>query len=153
MEALEQVKTVGLKHLLPGKQTAGHAKKGVAEQGCSHQQQGEGLWPAGGPEHNASENGTKEGATHIPHEDFCWAPIPDQKAKQGTHQGPEGGHAGEGSNREQNGHAAGNETIQAVHKVREVDNSGACDQQKQGSKPIEVRCHGLISNNTSAVAT
>ena len=32
MEALEQVKAVGLKHLLPGKQAARHAEKGVAEQ-------------------------------------------------------------------------------------------------------------------------
>jgi hypothetical protein len=39
-------------------------------------------------QHDASEDGAKEGATHIPHEDFCWAPIPEQKAKQGTHQGP-----------------------------------------------------------------
>ena len=39
MKALEQVKTVGLKHPLPGKQTAGHAEEGVAEQRGGHQQQ------------------------------------------------------------------------------------------------------------------
>ena len=37
MEALEEVKAVGLKYLLPGKQTAGHAEEGVAEQGSGDQ--------------------------------------------------------------------------------------------------------------------
>ena len=37
MEALEQVKTLSLKHPLPGEQTAGHTEKGVAEQGSGDQ--------------------------------------------------------------------------------------------------------------------
>jgi hypothetical protein len=110
MEALKEMQTVGLDYLLACEQPAGHTKEGISQEGGTHEQQTQGCLKAHLLENHASEDGAKEGAAHIPHEYFCWAPIPEQKAKQGTHQGPQGGHAGEGSNREQNRHATGQET-------------------------------------------
>ena len=94
MQALEEVQAVGLEHALAGQQPAEHTKAGIRQERGTHEQQTQGGLDADLLEHDASENGAKEGATHIPHEDFCWAPIPEQKAKQGTHKGPEGRHAG-----------------------------------------------------------
>jgi hypothetical protein len=42
------VQAMGLEDPLAGEQAAGHAEAGIAEQRCGHQQQAEGLGPAGG---------------------------------------------------------------------------------------------------------
>ena len=132
VQALEQVKPMGLKHPLAGEQAARHAEAGVAEQGSGHQQQAESIKPAGGLEHQAGKHGAEEGAAHIPHEHLGRAPVPEQKSKQRPHQCTDGPRCGQFISRSGNGygHAAGHEPIQAIHEVGEVDHGGDRNNQE-----------------------
>ena len=56
VQTLKEVQAVGLEHALAGKQAAGHAEAGVAEQGGSYQQQTESFCPIGGLENQSGED-------------------------------------------------------------------------------------------------
>jgi hypothetical protein len=129
------MQTVSLEYPLAGEQPAGYANTGVSQEGSGHQQQAEGCQKTSLLEHGANENGAKEGAAHITHEDFCRAPIPKQKAKQSPHQGPQGWHTGKSSSGKQHGHGAAHQAVETVHEINEINYSGGGDQKEQKRQP------------------
>ena len=113
---------MGLEHTLACEQPTGHAEAGVAEQGGGHQQEAEGLGPAGGLKHQAGEHRTEEGVAHIAHEHLGGTPVPEQEAEQGAHKGPErpGSCERDGQGGDGHRHAAGHQAVEAIHEVGEV---------------------------------